>query len=29
MKGRCFDVMGRVARADLRGCSDTFEPRAA
>jgi phenylacetate-coenzyme A ligase PaaK-like adenylate-forming protein len=29
MKGRCFDVTGRVPRADLRGCSDTFQARAA
>lgn len=24
MKGRSFDVLGRVPRAELRGCSDTF-----
>ncbi len=29
LKGRSFEVLGRVPRADLRGCSDTFEPRAA
>ncbi|MGE3707510.1 MAG: acyl-protein synthetase [Vicinamibacterales bacterium] len=30
MKGRCFDVIGRVAKSELRGCSDTFQaPRAA
>jgi hypothetical protein len=29
MKGRCFDVTGRVPRAELRGCSDTFQERAA
>jgi hypothetical protein len=25
MKGRCFDVIGRVAKSELRGCSDTFQ----
>jgi phenylacetate-coenzyme A ligase PaaK-like adenylate-forming protein len=29
MKGRCFDVIDRVPRAELRGCSDTFQGRAA
>jgi hypothetical protein len=29
MKGRCFEVIGRVPRADLRGCSDTFQARVA
>jgi hypothetical protein len=29
MKGRCFDVLGRVPRADLRGCSDTFQAKVA
>ncbi len=29
MKGRSFDVLGRVPRADLRGCSDTFVAGAA
>jgi len=25
MKGRCFDIIGRLAKAELRGCSDTFQ----
>ncbi len=25
MKGRYFDVLGRVPKAEIRGCSDTFE----
>lgn len=29
MKGRCFEVMGRVPRSEARGCSDTFQPAAA
>lgn len=29
MKGRCFEVIGRVPQADLRGCSDTFQARVA
>jgi hypothetical protein len=24
MGGRCFDILGRVPKAELRGCSDTF-----
>jgi hypothetical protein len=24
MGGRCFEILGRVPKADLRGCSDTF-----
>ena len=33
MGGRCFEILGRVPKAELRGCSDTFtaarhEPRA-
>ncbi|HEX6107205.1 MAG TPA: acyl-protein synthetase [Gemmatimonadales bacterium] len=27
MGGRCFDVLGRVPKAELRGCSDTFTAR--
>jgi hypothetical protein len=26
MKGRCFDVIGRVPKSEIRGCSDTFQP---
>lgn len=26
MKGRFFEVLGRVPRSEVRGCSDTFEP---
>ena len=26
MKGRCFEVLGRVPKSELRGCSDTFQP---
>jgi hypothetical protein len=29
LRGRSFDVLGRVPRAEPRGCSDTFQPRAA
>ena len=29
LRGRCFEVLGRVPRAELRGCSDTFEARVA
>lgn len=29
MKGRCFEVLGRVPQAELRGCSDTFVAGAA
>jgi len=29
MNGRCFDVIDRVPRAELRGCSDTFQTRTA
>jgi hypothetical protein len=29
MKGRSFEILGRVPRAELRGCSDTFQTRAA
>jgi hypothetical protein len=25
MRGRYFEILGRVAKAELRGCSDTFE----
>jgi phenylacetate-coenzyme A ligase PaaK-like adenylate-forming protein len=25
MKGRCFEILGRIPKADLRGCSDTFQ----
>ena len=25
MKGRCFEVLGRVPQSELRGCSDTFQ----
>lgn len=28
MRGRCFEVRGRVPRAEPRGCSDTFQPTA-
>jgi hypothetical protein len=28
MGGRCFEVLGRVPRAELRGCSDTFAASA-
>jgi hypothetical protein len=28
MGGRCFDVLGRVPKAELRGCSDTFVARS-
>ena len=28
MGGRCFEVLGRVPKAELRGCSDTFAARA-
>jgi len=28
MGGRCFEVLGRVPKAELRGCSDTFAVRA-
>jgi acyl-protein synthetase LuxE len=28
MGGRYFDILGRVPKAELRGCSDTFLPRA-
>jgi hypothetical protein len=24
MGGRCFEILGRVPQAELRGCSDTF-----
>jgi hypothetical protein len=27
MGGRCFEVLGRVPKAELRGCSDTFAAR--
>ena len=26
MKGRFFEILGRVPQAELRGCSDTFTP---
>lgn len=26
MKGRCFEMLGRVPESELRGCSDTFQP---
>jgi acyl-protein synthetase LuxE len=29
MGGRCFEILGRVPKAELRGCSDTFITRAA
>ena len=29
LKGRSFDILGRVPRADLRGCSDTFVAAAS
>ncbi|TMQ71766.1 MAG: acyl-protein synthetase [Candidatus Eisenbacteria bacterium] len=29
MKGRSFEILGRVPKAELRGCSDTFQTRAA
>jgi hypothetical protein len=29
MGGRCFDILGRVPKAELRGCSDTFTAAAA
>jgi hypothetical protein len=29
MGGRCFEVLGRVPKAELRGCSDTFAARVA
>jgi phenylacetate-coenzyme A ligase PaaK-like adenylate-forming protein len=29
LKGRAFEVLGRIPRAELRGCSDTFEAGAA
>jgi hypothetical protein len=29
LKGRCFEILGRVPRAELRGCSDTFEASVA
>jgi hypothetical protein len=28
MGGRCFEILGRVPKAELRGCSDTFAARA-
>jgi hypothetical protein len=28
MGGRCFEILGRVPKAELRGCSDTFTSRA-
>jgi hypothetical protein len=28
MGGRFFDILGRVPKAELRGCSDTFAVRA-
>jgi hypothetical protein len=28
MGGRCFEILGRVPKADLRGCSDTFTAAA-
>jgi hypothetical protein len=28
MGGRCFEILGRVPKAELRGCSDTFAVRA-
>ena len=28
MGGRCFEILGRVPKAELRGCSDTFTARA-
>jgi hypothetical protein len=28
MGGRCFEILGRVPKAELRGCSDTFATRA-
>jgi hypothetical protein len=27
MGGRCFEILGRVPKAELRGCSDTFTAR--
>lgn len=29
MGGRCFEILGRVPKAELRGCSDTFTARVA
>lgn len=29
MKGRCFEVLGRVPKSEPRGCSDTFQPATA
>jgi hypothetical protein len=29
MGGRCFEILGRVPKAELRGCSDTFTAAAA
>jgi hypothetical protein len=26
MHGRGFRILGRVPKAELRGCSDTFQP---
>jgi hypothetical protein len=28
MGGRCFEILGRVPKAELRGCSDTFVAKA-
>jgi hypothetical protein len=28
MGGRYFEILGRVPKAELRGCSDTFMARA-
>jgi acyl-CoA synthetase (AMP-forming)/AMP-acid ligase II len=28
MGGRCFEILGRVPKAELRGCSDTFVTKA-
>jgi hypothetical protein len=28
MGGRCFEILGRVPKSELRGCSDTFAARA-
>ncbi len=29
MGGRCFEILGRVPKAELRGCSDTFTAKVA
>lgn len=27
MRGKCFEIIGRVPKAEVRGCSDTFETK--